>query len=53
MLATPTHVLGLYSDLYRPITVNVEPGMNVEAIGLLTKSAIYALASSLDTNYGP
>ena len=27
--------------------------MNVEAIGLLTKLAIYALASSLDTKYGP
>ena len=27
--------------------------MNVEAIDLLTKSAIYALASSLDTKYGP
>ena len=57
MLAPPTHVLGLYCDLYlyRPIynTVNMEPGMNVEAIGLLTKSAIYALASSIDAKYGP
>ena len=46
--ATPTHVLGLYCDLYLygPITVNMAPGMNVEAIGLLTKSAIYALSST-------
>ena len=58
--ATPTHVLVLYCDLYmyRPIThCEHGAGMNVEAIGLLTKSAIYiiiyALASSPETNYGP
>ena len=53
--ATPTHVLGLYCHLYlyRLRTLNMEPGMNVEAIGLLTKSAIYALSSTPQTNYGP
>ena len=54
--ATPTHVLGLYCDLYlyRPITsVTMEPSINVEAIGLLTKSAIYALSSTPQTDYGP
>ena len=54
--ATPTRVLGLYCDLYlyRPIpSVNMEPGMNVEAIGLLTKLVIYALSTTPQTNYGP
>ena len=52
--ATPTHVLGLYCDLYlyRLRTLNMEPGINVEAIELLTKSAIYAFSSSPQTKYG-
>ena len=47
--ATPTHVLGLYCDLdlYRLRTLNMEPGMNVEAIGLLTNSAIHCICLSI------